>query len=405
MNALRLQAPPESLLSAIAAVAREYFGEYDLAGAELARAVRRVSDAYTRLHGAPEDAGSERAALCARLKFFLPRDFPKLEAPLGELRSVSALPCPRVLRVLDLGAGLGTSGLAAAGLALGQPGVERVRIEAVDHDPAALALASLLGARWARDAGLALELTTRCAPLQPALLARLTGPYDLILLGFVLNELAEKQPDDAVRSHHALLSRLATLLSEQGAIVVLEPALREHSRVLQQVRGLFASAEGPPYVFAPCLHAGACPLLARERDWCHEQLPLALPEPLAAIARAAGLRSAQLSYSYLTLHRARRSLAELDVLPAERVVSAPLRSKGKLELHVCGAGAVRRLQRLDRHQSASNQALAGLGRGCIVQLLTGAPRDREVLRVDESARVRVLQSVAPIETDAERRLW
>jgi len=403
MTALQLRAPPESLMSAITEVAREHFGDHDLQGAELARAVRRVSDAYTRVRGAPRDVGVERGALCARLKFFLARDFPKLHAPLHELLSVGALPRPRVLRVLDLGAGLGATGLSTAWFALTQAGVERVRVDAVDHDAAALALGRRLAARWADGAGLGLELQTHCAALQPAL-SRLAPPYDLIVLGFVLNELAEDQPGDAVRSHHALLSRLATLLADHGAIVVLEPALRAQSRVLQQVRGLFAAGGGPPYVFAPCLHRGDCPLLVRPRDWCHEQLPLALPAELAALARAAGLRTAQLSYSYLTLHRAPRSLAELDARPAARVVSAPLRSKGKLELFVCGADMPPRLQRLDRHRSASNRALDGVGRGSVVQLLTADVRDREPTSVGEDDGVRVLQSLAAIDTDGERGL-
>src|SRR5262245_58566960 len=69
MSVLRLGPPPPALQAAIARVARERFGAGDLAGAELARAVRRVSDAYTRIEGDPETLAGDRAALCARLKF------------------------------------------------------------------------------------------------------------------------------------------------------------------------------------------------------------------------------------------------------------------------------------------------------------------------------------------------
>jgi ribosomal protein RSM22 (predicted rRNA methylase) len=399
MSALQVHPPPESLLAALDAVARGHFSADELAPARLARAVRRVSDAYTRVAGSPTELGSDRETLSARLCFFLPRDFPKIQAPLSELAVVSALARPRVLRVLDLGSGLGASGLSAAAFALAQPGIERVQIDAVDQDAAALALQRKLCERWSQRADLAIELHTSCAPLDAALPARLTPPYHLILLGFVLNELGDAS-GDALRHRHAWLTRLGGMLAPDGALVVLEPALREQSRSLQELRSLFAAGSGPPYVFAPCLHREGCPLLERERDWCHEQLPLALPAHAAELARAAGLRTAHLSYSYLTLHAADRSLAELAPgQRAHRVVSAPLRSKGKLELLVCGQGPARRVQRLDRHVSATNESLDALQRGSVVQLLTEARAEAALVRVDAGSDVRLLSGVHAPATD------
>jgi ribosomal protein RSM22 (predicted rRNA methylase) len=393
-----MEPPPESLLSAIEAVAREQFASEQLQRARLARAIAKVSDAYTRVAGTPAELGADRDALAARLCFFLPRDFPKVQAPLCELAAVSALPRAPWLRVLDLGSGLGAAGLSAAAFALAQPGTLRVEIDAVDSDAAVLALQRRLCERWTRSSGLAIELRTRCAQLATALRTPpQRAPYHLILFGFVLNELTE-QHADPVGAQQALLLRAGELLADDGAIVVIEPALRAHSRTLQQVRTRLAERGAPPYVFAPCLHAAACPLLERERDWCHAQLPLALPGAVAELARAAGLRTAQLSYSYLTLHKAQRSLAELAAgRRAHRVVSAPLRSKGKLEVLVCGEGPVRRLQRLDRHAGPSNASFDALRRGSLVQLLTDAAPEAALARVDADTALRVLPA---IETEA-----
>jgi hypothetical protein len=198
--------------------------------------------------------------------------------------------------------------------------------------------------------------------------------------------------------------RLGRLLTPDGAIVVLEPALRSSSRTLQQVRSRFAAEPGPLHVFAPCLQLGPCPLLERERDWCHEQLPLALPQRVAELARAAGLRTAQLSFSYLTLHRERRSLAELAPgRAAYRVVSARLQTKGKLELLVCGPGAPRRVQRLDRHAGPENAALDTARRGSVVELLT-PPSDAALAKVGEGTRVDTLQTFNPDAADDEPEL-
>lgn len=275
---------PAALLAAVDEVAAERFGASDLRGAALASAVHDVSTAYTRDRSQLQALAGDRTALCARLRFFVARDAPKIAAPLAELAAAGALPRATTLRVLDLGAGLGTTSLGAARLLLAQPGVERLHVDAVDQDAAALALAGELARRYAQRAELALTFSTRTAGLTPALLDKLARQYQLIVLGFVLNELAELGGEaDPSEQHARWLTRLSTLLSDDGAIVVLEPALREQSRNLQRTRAHLLEQGGPPHLFAPCLHAGACPLLERERDWCHERLPQALPEPIAAI--------------------------------------------------------------------------------------------------------------------------
>jgi ribosomal protein RSM22 (predicted rRNA methylase) len=229
-------------------------------------------------------------------------------------------------------------------------------------------------------------------PLAPEVGGQLTPPYDLILLGFVLNELYEQAPDP-VEATLSLLRHLSTLLAPDGALIVLEPALREHSRRLQRVRSELVAAEGPPFVFAPCLHRGPCPLLARERDWCHERVELSLPPSLGEVARAAGLRDEGLSYSYLSLLAASRSLADLAPgTPLLRVVGSPLRTKGKLEVAVC-AEDVHKLRRLDRDEQDGNRALDRVGRGTVLQV-AGSP-DRGVLRIEGGSQVQILQAIAP----------
>jgi ribosomal protein RSM22 (predicted rRNA methylase) len=390
MTLARALPVPERVLALIDALAAAELRANDLSGAALAAAVQRVSEAYRRQTGTPADLHGDRAALCARLRFFLPRDLPKIQAPLAELAAAGAFPAARALRVLDVGAGLGTTSLGAALFALEQLGRERVQVDAFDRDAAALALAAQLAKRVASELSLAFDLAPHSAALGPALLERARPPYDLIVLGFVLNEIGDAHPDP-VEHHQRWLARLCELLAPDGALIVLEPALREPSRTLQQVRGRFAAAEGPPFVFAPCLHRGSCPLLERERDWCHEQLPLALPPRLAELARAAGLRSEELSFSYLTLHRAARSLAELDRAHAlARVVSSPLRSKGKVELAVCGASATRKLRRLDRHVSDANRALGDVHRGCVLRLPESAEQVAMVRAIDAGTRIEVV---------------
>ena len=351
------------------------------------RDVARLAARVVELSAAYNDPGRARAAArdagAARLGFSFPRDVPKGAGAVRELVAAGVLPLDRTLRVLDLGAGLGatTWGFARALAAAGFAGA----IEAtwVDVDEQALELAtSILRARAGREGAVELRARTRTAA---AAASAGVGPFDVVLVGQVLSELDVSSPGDLRRRRHAALLR--SLLDERteqgGAIVVIEPALRDRARHLHRVRDDLAA--GGATIFAPCLHAAPCPALTRESDWCHEDLAVDLPEWLVPVARAAGLRREGLTFSYLVLHRGPRRLADaIDARPGAarlRVVSGEIRTKGKLEAFVCGelAGPDRavaaraRLMRLDRDRTPGNAAWDQAARGDVL-VVTPPPK-------------------------------
>jgi hypothetical protein len=129
-------------------------------------------------------------------------------------------------------------------------------------------------------------------------------------------------------------------------------------------------------------------MLETERDWCHEDRPARLPEALVPVARAAGLRYERATYAYLVLRRDGRSRA--DGLGGAagtpyRVVSQPMKSKGKLELFLCGEGGRARAMRLERHATDSNAAFGAAERGDA--LVVDAPREGERLRIGPTTHV------------------
>jgi hypothetical protein len=225
--------------------------------------------------------------------------------------------------------------------------------------------------------------------------------YDVILLSQVLSELdLELEPNARVEAHRILIAGLLReRLTPAGILVVVEPALRARSRHLQQVRAALLAQQTKPIVVAPCLHAGACPMLVRDTDWCHEDLAIDLPPWLAPLAKSAGLRWEGLTFSAMTFATRGPSL-ESEVAPRAgqlhlRIVSAPLISKGKHEVIVCGApldtgtathGA--RLGRLDRHRSATTEAFDGAGRGDILAI-EGALDEKH--RLGPTTRVHVVR--------------
>jgi ribosomal protein RSM22 (predicted rRNA methylase) len=351
--------------------------------ARLAARVQELSAAYNDPNRARAGA---REAGAARLGFSFPRDVPKGAAAVREVVATGALARERPLRVLDLGAGLGAStwGLARALRAAGS----RQAIDAtwIDSDAEALEVgASLLRARAGREGDVELRVRTRAGS---AMTAAGLGRFDVVLVGQVLSELDVAFPEEVRRQRHVdwLRGLFEERTDDGGALVVIEPALRDRARHLHHVRDALASTGVT--VFAPCLHAAPCPALARESDWCHEDLAVDLPHWLVPIARAAGLRYEGLTFSYLVLHRGGRRL--VDAMPASdggtvpaarlRVVSDEIRSKGKRELFVCGelpgpSGLVAsraRLMRLDRDATGANGAWERLKRGDVA-LVTPAP--------------------------------
>jgi hypothetical protein len=139
-------------------------------------------------------------------------------------------------------------------------------------------------------------------------------------------------------------------------------------------------------------------MLLDERDWCHERLPVDLPPWLAPVARAAGLRYEGLSFSYLVLRKDGTTLggttapSRADMLL--RVVSDRIKSKGKLDLFLCGEfqseGASRaervRTTRLDRDASDENGLWTRAVRGDLVAVLPAIDVRRP--RIARSSQVR-----------------
>ncbi len=111
-------------------------------------------------------------------------------------------------------------------------------------------------------------------------------------MGTLLNELPEP-------ARLPLVERALAAIGDDGAVIILEPALRETSRALHELRDAVL-ARGAAHVFAPCTRVGTpCPALADPNDWCHEDRLVKLPPATAELARVTNLRDGDLKFSYL----------------------------------------------------------------------------------------------------------
>ena len=385
-----------AVLDAIAET-RGFPASHDVAA--LARCVAAVSHAYNH---EGHDAGASIAkadALAARTQFFFLRDIAKGWGASRELAKAGLLSKAR-LKVLDLGAGIGamTWGLAHT---LAETSTASRSIDAVlcDADAEALAIAKAVAEERTNVADVSVQIRTdrQIAPFSPSLVG---APFDIIFAGQLLSELdLDVEPADRVKKHVRLVRSWLESIHDDGALVIVEPALRNRTRHLHLLRDALLEAKAAT-IFAPCLHAASCPALVREDDWCAENRAIDLPPWLAPIARAANLRWEGSTYSYLVLRKDEASLARLTK-PYDarfRVVSDPIVTKGKSEIFLCGvmrteAGETPgrfRVTRLDRHETPENRAWDEIARGDLVAI-SPPPKMREgkaiEARVDAESRV------------------
>ena len=275
--------------------------EVESAGAALLRLQRGLTG-ERGLAGEPYMDDSR--LLGAYLLYYWPVSYLEASLALATL-AASGRAAPR--RVLDLGAGPGP--LSAAALDLG---AEELCL--VDSSAKALALAERLlgpaprpgerldarsegrrpdsprpgaprsaagrGAKALSVSRLDLEAEGAAAALPP-------GPFDAVLMGRAVNELW-KGREDRLERRLALLEAAQARLAPGGFLLVLEPAVLLSSREALELRDRLA-ARGAP-ILGPCLRQGPCPALAAGPGHsCHGEYPWSPPEPVASLARRAGL--------------------------------------------------------------------------------------------------------------------
>ena len=317
--------------------------------------------------------------LGAYLLFYWPVSYAQAREALGELTQ-------RPRTVLDLGSG--PAPLAFAALDAGA-----AEVVAADRSKPALALARAL----ATEAGEALATRewdpTRKAPPPE-------GRYDLITLGHVLNELYGAG-DESVKPRAALLEQALAQVKPGGSLVVLEPALRETSRLLLKVRD--AMVDKGYALRAPCLYRGSCPALLKESDWCHAERTWPMPRVVEDIAQAAGLHKESLKMSYLVLAPQGEGWSAPRPERLFRIVSESLEGKGRQRYIGCGPEGRLGLALQDKHRTPQNERFFKLHRGDVVAV-TNTETKGDGLGLNETSEVKVVayagQTLPPAPTPA-----
>lgn len=327
----------------------------------------------------------------AYLQYFLPVNLAKIQLLLDEMPAPEA---DESFSVLDLGSGPGTGALAVLDWWHQRKPSNELSVMAIDKTATALRQAQQLWDEYCRTA----SITT--ASLQVSRLdierglwfeqTRQKVPFDLIILANCLNELSE-----SIETRTGLIVSALPLLAPHGTMMIVEPALRETSRALHQVRDRLLQ-EKHCTVFSPCLHDNNCPALINPHDWCHEERAWEPPAVIKKIDEEVGFIKDALKFSYLLLRKDGQTIVERrpDVY---RVVSELREMKGEKRAWLCNEQGRQEVGRQDRFASAQNQAFDQWHRGAIVQIERIAHKERggkvsALGRIEQEATVQIVRS-------------
>lgn len=188
--------------------------------------------------------------------------------------------------------------------------------EVVCHDRSPEA--SAFAVRELQRAGVAARAVADVGALAP----------DVLLVSHVLGEL------DAAGER-----TLRGLIERSRRVVLVEPGSKVVARRLSALRDALV---GPFHVLAPCPHAGRCPALANEADWCHFFAPPA-PEAFTdgewvRVQRELGLDARALPYSFVALAR---EPAHAAAPVTQRVLGRPEQGAHVTKVRLCEAAGLR----------------------------------------------------------------
>lgn len=269
----------------------------------LAQAVAQLSQRY-KAGDSSSPAVANDAQRAAYLSVRLPATYAVNRRVFAEVRRRP--PQTQIVSLLDLGAGPGTA-LLAAGEEF--PALQRATLLEADDRWIALGknfagkspLAAIRQAQWLNQdlrSGFSCE------------------PHDLVVISYVLGELAPAVAEAVTRKAWACAQRF---------LVVIEPGTPRGFSAVNAARSLLIA--GGAEILAPCPHHRACPMAAAG-DWCH------FSQRLERTSQHRQLKGGMLGYedekfSYLVAGR------QSEAAPAARILRHPGRHSGHVELELC----------------------------------------------------------------------
>lgn len=203
---------------------------------------------------------------------------------------------------------------------------------------------------------------------------------DVVIYGNVINELTNRIDIQRIIDH------LSSLIKQGVTLVLIEPAMKQTSRFLIQIRDVLIRNGGQ--CIWPCLNRGLCPALNRPRDWCHGVWDA--PDFVKTLAEASRLKKEEMkATAFIFSNTSGDEKGYIDSKEVFRIVSDPLHSKGMLRYIGCGKLGRFSLTLQKKHLSVDNQAFANLQRYQICTI-TDFTIHEDYIRLSEKSNVKTI---------------
>jgi hypothetical protein len=274
---------------------------------KLAANIKTLSDFYIDHPGAPTP-WAEKWCQIAYLGYYLPLNIMRANSVFKEAHARNF---PISENIIDFGSGLGSGSFGYAEV-YSKNISKLTNVETANH---AINLHQELIAKFNSFTPHKVEWKE---------LIRKTDPKSTAVFSYSLAEL-KSLPDWA---------------SECENLVIIEPSTRDIARRLLEVReGL---QKNNFYVWAPCTHQEACPLLHKSKtDWCHDRIHFDAPDWFLEIEKHLPFKNHTLTFSYLLMSKQKPSK---QLSHSNHALSSPLqarttgdllREKGKSRQLIC----------------------------------------------------------------------
>ena len=297
--------PSAELLDGLAGLPRALSAAFPLKTkhrSALPGGIRRLSDYLTiDRENLPRDYMSRPEFLAAYLHYYLPWNIYRQ----GRLLAGLDLALKPGAHIVDLGSGPLTFLHA---LWLSRPGIREQDLDylAIDRSEPALKVGRKLFDTWAAQTSWMISTDN-----QPAGRKKFR-PADMLVMANFINEVdrgprsgrgSRSGDKDVDSSAIQMLERWEGQVANDGAILLIEPGVRDSGRSLSRIRQ--TALERGWRIPAPCPHAEDCPMPGRRNTpWCHFTFPTGdSPAWLSRLSHQAKLPKDRASLSFLLMVR------------------------------------------------------------------------------------------------------
>ncbi len=190
-------------------------------------------------------------------------------------------------------------------------------------------------------------------------------PWDLIVSSFALTEVFREQSAEQMWQW---LQGLMARLAPEGMLLLMEPASQDSCERLEAIRDQVAST--PPFtIWGPCLHDRLCPLRKSGRAWCHEVRHWDIPSSLKGLNRRMYRSLQALKFGYLALGHAPPPKLKVSSPQPFRMIAPMAKQKGRWITTGCAShGELIKFEIFTRDLTTSSaRGLETLNRGDIVE--------------------------------------